>query len=89
MSESTMSCEEAIGLLLDYLDDELEPDRRGDMEEHLDRCRSCYSRHEFEKGLKSRVGELGRGPVPTEFQTRIRALVGRFGRDLDRNSGEP
>ena len=89
MSERTLSCEEAMGLLLDYLDDELDSDRRGDMDHHLDLCRSCYSRHEFEKGLKSRVAELSREPVRAEFHERIKALVSQFGRDEPDRDEDP
>jgi anti-sigma factor (TIGR02949 family) len=78
MSDREMTCEEAIRLLVDYLDGELEADRRGELDRHLSICRSCFSRHEFEKGLKERVAELGQEPVPPEFQDRIRALVSRF-----------
>jgi anti-sigma factor RsiW len=80
MSDRALTCEEAIRLLVDYLDDELVEERRGDLERHLDVCRSCYSRREFEKGLKEQVSGLGREPVRPDFQERIRALVGRFGR---------
>lgn len=79
MSDRVLTCEQAIRLLVEYLDDELDAGRRGDLEHHLDICRSCYSRREFEKGLKEQVSELGREPVRPEFQERIRALVGRFG----------
>ena len=70
---------EAIRLLVEYLDDELDAGRRGGLEQHLEVCRSCYSRHEFERGLKEQVSELGRETLRPEFQDRIRALVGRFG----------
>jgi len=89
MSDRVLTCEEAIRLLVEYLDDELAAERRGDLEHHLDVCRSCYSRREFEKGLKEQVSGLGREPVRPEFQERIRALVGRFGKpeNEDRSVG--
>ncbi len=79
MSDKVLTCEEALRLLVEYLDDELDSERRGSLEDHLDVCRSCYSRHEFEKGLKSQVAGLGRESVRPEFQDRVRTLMGRFG----------
>lgn len=76
----TLSCEEAIRRLASYLDGELESGSAVELEEHLDRCRSCYSRHEFEDGLKERVAGLGEESPRPEFQERIRGLVSRFSR---------
>ena len=78
MSREPMTCEEAMRLLAEYLDHELDPERGIDLEQHLDICRSCYSRHEFEKGLKERVAGLAAEPVRPEFHDRIQSLVGRF-----------
>lgn len=75
-----LACDEAIRLLARYLDGELERESRGKLEEHLNLCRSCYSRHEFEKGLKEQLARLGQEPVRPEFQERIRGLVSRFSR---------
>ena len=73
-----LTCKEAIRLLAQYLDDELKEPSREKMKEHLRLCRSCYSRHEFEKGLKEQVANLGHEPVRPRFQRRIRRLVSRF-----------
>lgn len=74
----TLRCEEAIRLLASYLDGELEGDSRGKVEDHLRRCRSCFSRHEFEQGLKAHLAELGKEPVRPEFRERIGDLLSRF-----------
>jgi len=84
MSDREMlTCEQAIRRLAAYLDDELDARSRSRLEDHLDRCRSCYSRHEFEKGLKRQLSDLARGPVRPEFEDRIRSLVSRFATDGD------
>jgi anti-sigma factor (TIGR02949 family) len=79
MSKEVLTCQEAIRMLVEYLDNELDRDRSGALEDHLEACRGCRSRHEFEKGLRDRVSALGRAPVDPDFQDRIRALVSRFG----------
>jgi anti-sigma factor (TIGR02949 family) len=74
----TWSCEEALRRLALYLDGELDLGSRTRMEEHLHRCRTCYSRAEFERRLKERLAELGREPVPDELRGRIETLVSAF-----------
>lgn len=76
--QRTITCEEALRLLATYLDGELADTDRGQLERHLELCRSCFSRHEFEKKLKAQLAELGQEPVRPEFRQRVRTLVGRF-----------
>jgi anti-sigma factor (TIGR02949 family) len=74
----TIGCEEALKHLLEYLDQELGTARRREVEHHLDICRSCFTRAEFEKRLKALLHEVGRGTVRPSFEKRIKALLGRF-----------
>jgi anti-sigma factor (TIGR02949 family) len=79
MSDRKMlECAEAIRLLVEYLDNELSTGRRDDLERHLEMCRSCHARHEFEKGLKDQIAGLGRETIRPEFRNRILSLVDRF-----------
>jgi anti-sigma factor (TIGR02949 family) len=73
-----MNCEEALRLLAAYLDGELEPGDRSDIERHLEACRSCYSRAEFERRLQAQLAGLGRRPPDPDFSARIHELVRRF-----------
>jgi anti-sigma factor RsiW len=79
MSKEALSCRDAIRMLVEYLDNELDERRAGALEEHLELCRSCKTRHEFEKGLRERVAALALTSVRPDFQERIRNLVLRFG----------
>lgn len=79
MSEDKIiSCEEALRLLVEHLDGELDGTRRQEVDKHLSRCRSCFSRAEFERRLKSQLGELRQQSVLPAFEERIRALMGRY-----------
>jgi anti-sigma factor RsiW len=79
MSRPTpINCEEALRVLAEYLDGELDRLAGADVAVHLDRCRSCYSRSEFERRLKERVGALREAPVPAPFENRIRELLVSF-----------
>ncbi|MGH7458627.1 MAG: anti-sigma factor family protein [Longimicrobiaceae bacterium] len=79
MSTTTnIDCQEALRSLFAYLDGELEGARRRDVEAHLERCRSCFSRAEFEQHLKEHLAELGSAPVEPAFESRIGSLISRF-----------
>jgi anti-sigma factor (TIGR02949 family) len=73
-----IDCEEALRRLFEYLDAELHGDSHREMEQHLERCRSCFSRVEFEKRLKAYTAELGREAVPPELELRIRKVLDSF-----------
>ncbi len=81
--EGTIRCEEALRLLASYLDRELIGQEYADLERHLEACRSCYSRAEFERELKARLAGLGRQEPDAAFGARLRALVRRFTRGVD------
>jgi anti-sigma factor (TIGR02949 family) len=79
MSETEIrNCEDALRHLAAYLDRELKPPGAEQLERHLDTCRSCYSRAEFEQRLKERVAELGRERVAPELSERVQTLVRTF-----------
>ena len=71
-----IDCEEAVQRLAEYLDQELDPDGSTELEQHLERCRSCFSRAEFERQLKTSIREnLGSADVPAPFEKRVRLLL--------------
>lgn len=74
----TITCEEALLVLADYLDDELHETSRETIEHHLVVCRSCFSRAEFEARLKSRFGSLAQEPSTAAFTERIQTIMERF-----------
>ena len=78
--EATIRCEEALRLLAAYLDRELQGQSQRDVERHLEACRSCFSRAEFERLLHSRLAGLGRREPEAEFAARLAGLVRRFTR---------
>ena len=61
-----------------FLDDELPADTRAGLDWHLERCRSCFSRSEFERRLKGEIARLGREDVTPQFEQRIRRLLADF-----------
>jgi anti-sigma factor (TIGR02949 family) len=72
-----MDCDDALVELEAYLDAELKPELRRDVESHLVGCSHCFDRGEFRKRLRdivrrkcSEVGDL-----PPAVATRIRAAI--------------
>lgn len=79
MSESTpIGCEEALRLLAEFLDGELHEEARGSVDRHLARCRSCFSRAEFERRLKDEIARLRLEEITPGFEARIRRLLAAF-----------
>ncbi|MGD8999509.1 MAG: zf-HC2 domain-containing protein [Granulosicoccaceae bacterium] len=70
-----LECEEAIRLVLDYLDNELEHNDHTAMEAHLHTCRSCFTRMEFEKRLKGKLRKLDVVSAPDGLKNRIKKIT--------------
>jgi anti-sigma factor (TIGR02949 family) len=86
MSGQGIDCREALRLLAAYLDGELEDERRFDLDGHLEVCRSCYSRAEFERRLRAQLAALRSTQVEPAFEARIRDLIGRFAAAAERDA---
>ena len=72
-----ISCDEVIAHLFAYLDDETDREKRAYIERHLEECRACYSRAEFERGLRAKVGQLGDKEAPAALRRRVKTLLDR------------
>jgi anti-sigma factor (TIGR02949 family) len=75
-----MTCEEALRLLAVFLDGELPAGPHTAVEQHLEVCRGCYSRAEFERRLKAEIGRVQREEVSSGFQARVRGILDSFTR---------
>lgn len=80
MSDSPreLECEEAIRMVLEYLDNELEHRDNDALEAHIHKCRSCYSRVEFEKRLKGLVGDTPKVVAPENLKTKLKKITDNF-----------
>jgi len=78
MSKPKMTCEEVLKQLVAYLDHETDARTTAQMERHLEECRGCCSRAEFEKGLNARVREVGSTTAPSHLRARIKKLIEKF-----------
>lgn len=78
MTKEQINCEQALQQILEYIDHELGEHERAAMQEHLHTCKSCFSRVEFERRLKAKVGALRDEEVPTELAARVKGLLRNF-----------
>ncbi|MBI2401289.1 MAG: zf-HC2 domain-containing protein [Gemmatimonadetes bacterium] len=74
----SIDCREAVERLYEYLDQELTPEVRAEVEHHLRSCAGCFRHFEFERAflrfLEARA--RGRGAGPEVKQRILRELFG-------------
>jgi anti-sigma factor (TIGR02949 family) len=73
-----MDCEEVLRHLLEYLDRELDTQTSEAMSHHLEECRGCFSRAEFELKLKESLRAAGSEPASEKLRSRIKDLIDKF-----------
>jgi anti-sigma factor (TIGR02949 family) len=70
-----IDCERALQRIFQFIDHELDGDERQAMQQHLDTCRSCFSRVEFEHRLKAKLRPLRQAEADAKARARIEALL--------------
>lgn len=78
MTEHEINCEQAFQQIFEYIDHELVDNERTVLEQHLHTCESCFSRTEFERKLKQKLGDLREGAEETGLRERVRSLIESF-----------
>jgi hypothetical protein len=48
------------------------------MDQHMSSCRSCFSRLEFEKTLKTHICKSGTESAPDSLRNRVNSLLKEF-----------
>lgn len=78
MRHEPINCEELVEQLFVYLDRELDGGARTAIDHHLERCRECFTRVEFERQLRDRIGDAGIEKAPERLRRRVRALLDEY-----------
>lgn len=78
MSEQELRCEEVIERLFEFLDDELDAHSSACIERHLQRCRDCFSRAEFERRLRAKISEAAADRAPQRLRRRVQTILDRY-----------
>jgi mycothiol system anti-sigma-R factor len=74
--------------LFDYLDGEVEETAEHEIHHHIDECRSCFSRVEFEKVLKERVRDSREQELPESLRDRVTDLMQNFSAAKAQDTGK-
>jgi anti-sigma factor (TIGR02949 family) len=78
MTKQEIDCEQALRQILEYVDRELGEAEHEAMHRHLQTCKSCFSRMEFERRLKGKLGALPEKKASPEMNERIKELLKSF-----------
>ena len=71
-----MNCQETLETLWQYLDKELDGGASSELQRHLEDCRQCFSKVEFERRLREIVRRSCAGEhAPPELRERISRLL--------------
>ena len=70
-----MTCQEAIALLADYLENELGPALLADLEQHLRDCKPCVAYLNTYKKTRELGAQAARIEMPEEMRERLRRLL--------------
>ena len=71
-----MNCTEVSWRLSEYVDGELDPPSSVEVMRHLEQCRSCFSRAEFERRLREVIRRSCRSEgAPPDLRMRLRRLL--------------
>ena len=70
-----LTCRDVIGLLLDYLEEALDPDAVAAFERHLQDCAPCRAYLKTYDRSRRLVGEVSRVEMPEELKDRLRELL--------------
>ena len=73
-----LSCEQVIQGIWKFLDHDMGPKDVTDVQKHLDLCRGCFSRMEFEKRLRVEMQKKTDHCCPEKLKNRIKSLLDLF-----------
>jgi anti-sigma factor (TIGR02949 family) len=77
-TSKNINCNEALERIFDYVDNYLKEKPRIEFERHLETCRHCFDRIEFEKLLKSKIRSLQPKAVSDRLRKRVDDLLNQF-----------
>lgn len=73
-----MRCEDVLRELLAYLDREVDAPTAAVIDHHLQDCRGCFTRAQFERKLKAHLRTAADKPAPARLRARVKDILERF-----------
>ena len=68
-------CDKILERVWDYLDRETNADGLAEIKKHLDLCRPCFSRIEFQKILREKMRSHTHHVCPEKLKQRIKSII--------------
>ncbi|HXV09324.1 MAG TPA: zf-HC2 domain-containing protein [Burkholderiales bacterium] len=78
MTKREIDCERALKQVFDFIDRELGAADHEAMHRHIETCKSCFSRVEFERKLKTKLGALREEKATEQMSERVKDLLKKF-----------
>lgn len=78
MKRAGISCEEVIEQLFAYLDGDMDDEATAMIRHHIEHCRDCFTRAEFEQKLRARIADTACVSAPERLRRRVRAILDEF-----------
>lgn len=73
-----IDCRKAAEQLFEYIDRELDEEKRREVENHIELCRACFNTAEFQQLLRTHLREATEHACPEKVRKRIEDLIKRF-----------
>lgn len=73
-----LDCQDVIDNLFDYLDQEMTVEVQTSLKAHLDLCRNCFDRVQFEEVLRIKMRQKTSHCCPEKLKKRIQSLLDQF-----------
>lgn len=76
-------CDEVLGRIYDYIDNELDESRCSDIKQHLEECGPCLREFGLEESVKKLVNKCcGADPVPADLRAKVLGRIERARAEL-------
>ncbi len=75
-----ITCRELAELLLEFVSDQLPPERRDPIEQHLGRCSPCLAYFESYRILVEVTRRLPAAPLPPRLEQRLQTILRESGK---------
>jgi mycothiol system anti-sigma-R factor len=66
-----IDCKGVLAKLYEYIDGELDEETIETVRAHLEKCKLCYPRYDFESAFVRFLGEHGKATVPDKLRHRV------------------
>ncbi len=70
-----MRCEDLVGIIIDYVEETMDPLLREEFERHMGDCESCLAFFKTYQKTRELIKETSCDDIPQEVQLRVKAFL--------------